>query len=77
MTNLLSKNEEWKWTDEHQQSYSQLKNELLSGTACCHYPDFDKTFILKADGCGESVGGVLSQKDTRDKEVMIAAASQK
>ena len=77
LTNLLCKNEEWNWTDEHQQSYNSLKEKLLSGTACCHFPDFDKTFILKADGCGESVGGVLSQKDDRNKEVMIAAASQK
>ena len=59
------------------QSFKQLKHELLSGTATCHYPDFDKKFFLKCDGAHESVGVVLSQKDDRDKEVMIAAASQK
>ena len=53
-----------------------LKDKLLTGSAIA-YPDFERDFAVKADASGSSVGAVLTQKDDRGKEVLIAAASQR
>ena len=76
LTDLLSKCREWNWTEKQQNAFETLKEKLLSGTACA-YPDFEKPYILKCDSSNSCVGAVLTQKDDRNKECMIACASQK
>ena len=62
--------------DAERRSFETLKDQLLKGTATA-YPDFEKEFFVKPDGSATTVGAVLTQKDSRGKEVLIAAASQK
>ena len=76
LTNLLQKDAEWCWSDVEQNAFELLKEKLLSGTAT-QYPDFSKRFYLKTDGSGDCVGAVLSQRDSRNKDVMVCCASQK
>ena len=76
LTDLLIKDKEFAWGETQERAFNDLKQLLFSGTAC-RYPDFDRPFILKTDGSGSSVGAVLSQLDSRGKEVIVAAASQK
>ena len=53
-----------------------MKRLLLMGTACS-FPDFERDFILKTDASDTTVGAVLSQRDDRNQDVMVACASQK
>ena len=76
LTDLLKKDSSFEWTDKCQTAFEQLKDKLLTGTAIS-YPDFKKDFFVKADASGASVGAVLTQRDERGKEVLIAAASQR
>ena len=76
MTNLLLKDQPFSWSDAQQKSYEALKSMLLEGTACA-FPDFKRDFILKTDASDTTVGCVLSQRDERNCEQMVACASQK
>ena len=76
LTNLLKKGVEFVWTAECDKSFDDLKRELLEGSATS-FPDFDKEFYVKPDASKTTVGALLTQKDERGKEVMIAAASQR
>ena len=40
------------------------------------YPDFEKLFILYTDTFGTELGAVLAQKDSENKERVIAYASK-
>jgi hypothetical protein len=53
-----------------------MEKKLLAGNACA-YPDFEKEFILKCDGCDTTVGAVLTQKDDKGNEKIVGCASQK
>jgi hypothetical protein len=57
-------------------AFLELRDELLAGNACA-YPDFDKEFFLKSDGCDTTIGAVLIQKDEKGHEKIVACAFQK
>ena len=76
LTDLLKKGTEFVFGEREKEAFDQLKMELMKGTATA-YPDFDKRFFLKSDGSLTTVGACLTQHDDRNKEVLIAAASQK
>ena len=76
LTDMLKKNSDFEWTEACEKSFQDLKTELLEGSATS-YPDFEKRFFVKPDASKTCVGAVLTQKDERGKESMIAAASQK
>ena len=73
---LLAKDKEWEWGEAEQKAFDELKFKLLEGTAT-QFPDFTKRFYLKTDGSGTTVGAVLSQRDVRNKDVLVSCASQK
>jgi hypothetical protein len=58
---LLSKDQPFHWTTEHDQALEQLKKLLLQN-ATLVYPDFDKPFVIFCDASGHSVGHVLAQE---------------
>ena len=76
LTDLLKKDTPFEFGPLEKAAFDNLKEELLKGSATA-YPDFDRVFIVKPDGSATTVGALLTQKDPRGKEVMIAAASQK
>ena len=76
LTDLLAKNRPFQWGAPQQEAFDELKRLLLMGTACS-FPDFEKEFILKTDASDTTVGAVLSQRDDRNHDVLVACASQK
>ena len=58
---LAEKGSRFKWTEECQDAFLQLKNKLISAPILAH-PDFSKSFILDVDACDQSIGAVISQK---------------
>ena len=76
LTDLLAKDQPFVWGKAQQEAFDELKRLLLMGTACS-FPDFERDFILKTDASDTTVGAVLSQRDDRNQDVMVACASQK
>ena len=76
LTDLLAKDRPFQWEQPQQEAFDKLKQLLLEGTACA-FPDFEKEFILKTDASDTTVGAVLSQRDERNHDLMVACASQK
>ena len=76
LTDLLAKDQPFIWGAPQQKAYEDLKGLLLKGTACA-FPDFKEDFFLKTDASETTVGAVLAQKDERNRERMVACASQK
>jgi hypothetical protein len=73
LTNLLKKENEWKWTEQEQASFQLLKFKLTS-TPVLQYPNFSKPFILTTDASGYAIGAILSQgKIGQDKPVPYAS----
>ena len=58
--NLTRKDEPWKWTDDQQKAFEQLKDAITSTPILMH-PDRDKPFHLEADSSNFATGAVLSQ----------------
>jgi hypothetical protein len=60
LTNLLKKENEWRWTEQEQASFDFLKFKLTSAPLPL-YPDFNKPFMLTTDASGyatlETVSG--------------------
>jgi transposase InsO family protein len=60
LTRLLQKNVEYKWTEECQSAFQQLKDRLTEAPVLA-FPDYKLKFILTTDACDSGIGGVLSQ----------------
>jgi hypothetical protein len=58
---LFLKEQAWIWDDAQDKAFKELCDKLLAGNACA-YPNFEKEFILKSDGCDTTVGAVLTQR---------------
>src|SRR5579862_614334 len=72
---LLEKETPYIWRDEQQETFDWLKSCLTKDPILAH-PNFDKEFILITDASIDGLGVVLSQKNDKDKEVVIAYASR-
>src|SRR3984893_11168365 len=62
----LTKNDQldYIWKEEHQQSFEQLRDALLTGPVL-KLPDHKKDWIMYCDASGKSIGGVLAQHDDK------------
>lgn len=67
---LLSKDKKLEWTESCQEAFNILKNKLLS-VPILAYPDPDRSFILTCDASESSIGYVLGQLDSDNKEYVI------
>lgn len=74
MHKLTEKNCPFKWTDECETAFQQLKNSLLTAPIL-GFPDMAKPFILDTDASGYGIGAVLSQISD-GKEIVIAYFSK-
>ena len=75
---LCGKNKDKKiiWTEECEEAFRKLKEKMID-TPILAYPDFEKEFILDTDASFDTIGAVLSQKDTYGRERVIAYGSHK
>jgi len=75
LTSLVKKETEFIWGKEQQKAFDMLK-EKLTKYPILQYPDYEKEFILITDASGDGIGAVLSQKDDKGREIVIAYASR-
>jgi len=54
---IVKKNTEWKWENEQQKAFEQLK-EALSTDPVLMTPDYSKPFNISSDACASGVGCV-------------------
>ena len=61
MNKLTRKEEKWRWEEEQQKAFQQLK-EIFTSKPMLATPDLDKEFRVEADASKFAIGGVLSVK---------------
>jgi hypothetical protein len=61
MTSLLEKGKEFKWTDECQKSFDQLRSKLMAALVLI-MPDLQKNFDIYCDASRQGLGCVLMQE---------------
>ena len=61
LNNLTRKDEKWRWEEEQQKAFEQLKTVFTSQPLLVT-PDLDKEFRVEADASNFATGGVLSIK---------------
>ena len=76
LTALLSSTRAWRWTDDSQSAFDELKKIFRKPLKLCR-PDPDKHFILQTDACATGMGAVLYQLDDTNKRRIISHASAK
>lgn len=74
LNNLTRKNVNFKWTEDHQYSFNEIKNQLLQ-MPILNFPDFSKEFIVTTDASNLACGAVISQIQ-EGNDVPIAFASK-
>ncbi|GBC40100.1 1-phosphatidylinositol 4,5-bisphosphate phosphodiesterase-like [Rhizophagus irregularis DAOM 181602=DAOM 197198] len=75
ISDLRKKGVPFIWGKEQQEAFEKLKEKLIQYPILRH-PDWKKEFLLITDASGKGLGAVLSQKDEKGKEVVIAYASR-
>ena len=60
LSSLTSKNVKWKWTDEHQKSFEQMK-ALIAKETLVTFPDFTKEFEIHTDASKLQLGACITQ----------------
>lgn len=61
LTDLLKKDREWRWTDECQRAFDDLKRGVM-GEPVLALPDHTKPFEVRTDASDFAIGGVLMQE---------------
>ena len=52
---------EWKWNEEHQKAFEELKDKIMSQLVLS-LPRREGKFRVETDALGHAIGGVLSQE---------------
>ena len=60
LTSLVSTKAKWKWTEEEQQAFDNMK-KIISQEVLLPYPDFTKMFDIHTDASDLQIGSVISQ----------------
>ena len=63
---LTGANVRWVWSEEHEKSFSTLR-DILTSDMVLAFPQWDKPFFVEVDGSGCGVGAILSQEDATGK----------
>lgn len=74
LTTLLQDNVDFQWTFDQEESFTILKNKLVSDPIL-QYPDFQKDFIVTTDASGYAISGILSQGEI-GKDLPISYTSR-
>ena len=75
LNNLMRKKEKWRWGDEQQKAFEQLKT-VFTNRPLLVAPDLDKEFRVEADASNFATGGVLSIKCEDNKWKPVAYISK-
>ncbi|KAJ3656460.1 hypothetical protein Zmor_015536 [Zophobas morio] len=75
MTDLLNSKNRFRWTDEAQRAFDDLKREM-GKPLHLHRPDFAKRFVLQTDASGVGIAAVLYQEDG-ERRLVVSYASAK
>jgi len=75
LNDLTRKEEKWKWGNEQQEAFEQLKMVFTSRPLLAA-PDLDKEFRVEADASNFAMGGVLSIKGGDSKWRLVAYISK-
>ena len=59
--NKLKGKKEWKWEEEHQKAFEELKGKITSQLVL-FLPKREEKFRMEMDISGHAIGGVLSQE---------------
>jgi len=59
--NKLKGKKEWKWEEEHQKAFKELKEKITSQPVLA-LPGREGKFRVEMDALGHAIGGVLSQE---------------
>jgi len=70
MRELLKQDVRFKWTDDCEKAFQELKTALITAPVLV-LPDFRKPFILTCDASTSGVGYILSQNEEGDREHVI------
>ena len=71
---LTERNAVFRWTGECQTAFNTLRKALTS-TQILAYPDYTKLFILDTDASNTGIGSVLSLRDAKEEQKVIAYAT--
>ncbi|XP_076546690.1 uncharacterized protein LOC143305763 [Osmia lignaria lignaria] len=74
LVQLLGKGIRFKWTEDQQKSFENLRDELCT-QPILQYPDFNRPFIVTTDASDYAIGAVLSQGEIGN-DLPIAYASR-
>lgn len=72
---LLYKNAHWKWTDDDEKLFKELKNICSTSDTLVNF-DEDKPLVLATDASDKGVGAVLLHRFKDGTDHLIAYASQ-
>ena len=61
LSSLVSKKTKWKWTEECQRSFEEMKR-VMSKETLLAFPDFEDTFHIYTDASDYQLGAVIMQK---------------
>ena len=61
LSSLTSSKVKWKWTEEHQKSFDQMK-ALMAKEALLTFPDFNEEFEIHTDASKLQLGACISQR---------------
>ena len=81
LTKLTSTKVPWKWTEEEQKCFEEMKRALMEAPILAQ-PDMEsamngsRPYIITTDACGTGIGAVLSQKSEDGKDRPIAFYSK-
>lgn len=71
---LLRKEQKWKWTDEHENSFIELKRQFVHNLKL-HHPNFELEFIVRTDASHNAIAAELIQLQNNE-EIPIYFASR-
>ena len=64
LLNELKGKKDWKWEEEHQNAFNELK-EKITNQPVLSLPRREEKFRVETDALGHAIGGVLSQEQDR------------
>ncbi|KAF1319053.1 reverse transcriptase, partial [Globisporangium splendens] len=75
LTQLLKKDVEWKWSDDHQAAFEEVKRSLREAPVLA-LPNHDKPFHVVCDASDYAIGCALMQHDDEGRERVVSYQSR-
>jgi hypothetical protein len=75
LSQLLRKDVDWSWTDEHQRAFNSIKSSLQEAPVLA-LPDYDRPFHVVCDASDYAIGCALMQHDAEGRERVISYQSR-